>query len=375
MRGPRTSDCCSLERDEKTRIGRRRLIGMLAGVGMTGTAGCLGALEAAGFERESAWRDPPLVEDRPNAVYVPAITEGMGMYGMTTSGPYGVALMYSYPHRFWPMTGNETGKTAVTADDSLHLMVSLWDEETRTALPIDSGVTIEITDDDGLITQEVAYPMLSQQMGFHYGANYELPREGSYTATVRVGGVSIRRTGALTGRLASVQSAEFDFEFDTNDLHDVPIREAADAGSRGAVSTMDMNAPLGRAPSVDSLPGTHLGRASSGDALFDAFVVEEGRRFDTDGAYLYLSARTPHNETVLPLMGLSLSVSRDGTTVLDRRLERTLDPEAGYHYGIGGIRLTPDDMITVSVDVPPQIARHDGYETAFVRMDSFSLRV
>jgi hypothetical protein len=74
-------------------------------------------------------------------------------------------------------------------------------------------------------------------------------------------------------------------------------------------------------------------------------------------------------------MGLSVSVSRGGTTVLDRRLERTLDPEAGYHYGIGGIALTSGDTVTVSVDVPPQIARHDGYETAFVQMDSFSLRV
>lgn len=375
MRWPRTSGCCVSMPDGKLRSTRRRLLGGLAGVGMAATAGCLGTLEAAGFQQESAWRDPPLVEDRPNAVYLPAITEGMKMYGMTTSGPYGLAVMYSYPHRFWTVTGDEVGKTVVEAHDSIHLMVSLWDKETGTTLPIDSGITIEITNDDGLVTQEVAYPMLSQQMGLHYGANYELSGEGSYTATVRVGGVPLRRTGTLSGRLESVQTAAFDFEFDTDDLHDVSIREVEDAGSRGAVSTMemDMKVPLGRAPSIDSMPGTHFGRATSGDALFDAFIVEQGSRFDVHGPYVYLSARTPYNQIVLPMMGLTLSVRRDGTTVLDRRLERTLDPEAGYHYGTGGVRLTSADDITITIDVPPQVARHDGYETAFIEMDPVSL--
>jgi hypothetical protein len=273
------------------------------------------------------------------------------------------------------VTGDEVGKTVVEADDSIHLMVALWDKQTRTSLPIDSGVTIEITDHDGLVTEEVAYPMLSQQMGLHYGANYELQGEGSYTATVRVGGVSLRRTGTLTSRLESVQTAEFDFEFDTEELYDVSIRELDNAGSRGAVATMDMemNVPLGRAPPVDEMPGTHLGRATSGDALFDAFLVEDGSRFDVDETYVYLSARTPHNEIVLPMMGLSLAVTRGGETVLDRRLERTLDHEVGYHYGTGGVRLSGEDKFTVSVDVPPQVARHDGYETAFVQIDSFSL--
>jgi hypothetical protein len=121
------------------------------------------------------------------------------------------------------------------------------------------------------------------------------------------------------------------------------------------------------------MPGTHFGRATSGDALFDAFIVKQGSRFNVDGSYVYLSARTPYNQIVLPMMGLTLSVRRDGTTVLDRRLERTLDPEAGYHYGTGGVRLTSADDITITIDVPPQVARHDGYETAFIEMDTVSL--
>jgi hypothetical protein len=341
---------------------------------MIGVSGCTGVLEAAGFEQQSAWRDPPLVENRPDAVYAPAITEGMNMYGMTTSGPYGLALMYSYPHRFWSMSGNDVGKTVVEADDSVHLMISLWDKETKTSLPIDSGVTIEIANADGLVSEEVAYPMISQQMGLHYGANYDLPGEGSYTATVRVGGVSLERTGSLSGRLDSVQEATFDFEFDTDELYDVPIRQLDDAGSRGAVPTMDMeiDVPLGRAPPVDKMPGTHMGRAKSGDAVFDAFLVDNGTRFDVKGSYLYLSARTPYNETLLPMMGLSLQAIRNSETVLERSFERTLDPETGYHYGIGGTTLTAEDRFEVTVDVPPQVARHDGYETAFIDMESFA---
>jgi hypothetical protein len=103
-------------------VTRRAFLGSLAACGVVGTAGCLGSL---GFTRQSAWRDPPLVNDRPDAVYVPAVTEGMGMYGRTTAGRYGVALTYSYPHRFWTLSGQERVKTVVESDDDVHLMASL----------------------------------------------------------------------------------------------------------------------------------------------------------------------------------------------------------------------------------------------------------
>jgi hypothetical protein len=95
------------------------------------------------------------VNDRPDAVYVPAVTEGMGMYGRTTAGRYGVALTYSYPHRFWTLAGRERTKTVVESDDDVHLMTSLWDTETGRVLPFDSGVTIEIRNESGVVTQEV----------------------------------------------------------------------------------------------------------------------------------------------------------------------------------------------------------------------------
>ena len=53
---------------------RRAFLGSVAASGLAASAGCLSTL---GFSRQSAWRDPPVVADRPAAVYVPAVVEGM----------------------------------------------------------------------------------------------------------------------------------------------------------------------------------------------------------------------------------------------------------------------------------------------------------
>jgi hypothetical protein len=346
---------------------RRDVLRTLGAGALVGTAGCLGAL---GFEKRSAWRDPPLVENRPNAVYRPAVTEGMEMYGMTAAGPYGVALTYSYPHRFWTPTGSELSKTVVEPEDSLHLMASLWDRETGSVLPLDSGVAIEITRGGELVSQEVAYPMLSQQMGLHYGSNYALEGEGEYDAEVSVGGVSLDRTGSFDGRFESARTASFAFTFDTEALYDVPFRRVEDAGEPGAIPPMDMGFPVGVAPEPASLPGRHLGERTSGDAVFHAFAVPDGdgRFGGRGGTYLYLSARTPYNHIVLPMMGLSATLSRGGETAFEGTLARTLDPELGYHYGARVDEVRDGDVLDVTVDVPPQISRHDGYETAFLDM-------
>jgi hypothetical protein len=355
----------------ETHRSRRDFLYALGTGATVATAGCLGA---AGFETRSAWRDPPLVEDRPDAVYVPAITEGMKMYGEATAGPYGVALSYSYPHRFWTVSGTELSKTVVESEDSLHLMVSLWDRESNTALPLDSGVTIEVTREGRLVTEEVAYPMLSQQMGMHYGSNYALSGEGTYEARVRVGGVSLARTGAFEGRFDAPETVSFSFTFDTDDLYDVPIRRLDDRkGERGAIDPMEMGFPVGRAPETSTLPGRHLGTTTTGDAVFEVFLTEADR-FGSK-PYLYVSARTPYNRIALPMMAVRAALSRGGETAFEGDLARTLDPELGYHYGASVDGVRDGDELRLAVEIPPQVARHDGYETAFLEMPATTLRV
>jgi arylsulfatase A-like enzyme len=52
------------------------------------------------------------------------------------------------------------------------------------------------------------------------------------------------------------------------------------------------------------------------------------------------------------------------------RSSRTLDPGLGYHYGaaLGDTAVESGDDLTLEVPTPPQVARHEGYETAFVDM-------
>jgi hypothetical protein len=67
-------------------------------------------------------------------------------------------------------------------------------------------------------------------------------------------------------------------------------------------------------------------------------------------------------------MGLEGTLTRDGETVFDGELVRTLHPEAKYHYGAAVPSVESGDTLSLSVTVPPQIARHEGYETAFLEM-------
>ena len=354
-----------------------------AGAGVAAGTALSGCLNALGFQTQSAWRNPPLVENRPNAVYYPAIVEGMGMYGMTEAGKYAVGLMYSYPHRFWVVTGQSKNKVVVQSDDSLHLMASVWDPKTGTVLPTE--VSAEVTRDGKAIDSRSLWPMLSPTMGFHYGDNLSLDGEGNYTANLTINPVQARTTGALKGRFTNSQTVEMPFEFDTNEVYDLPLRRLGDkAGTRGAPKLMKMQMnggnsegiPNGRTPSRDVLPGQVLGEGKSGDGTFVVTVLKKGNRFaDGNQPYLAVSPRTPYHRIVLPLMSLSATLTRDNKTVFEKSLQSTVDPALGLHYGTATESIEPGDTLTMSVGAPPQTARHDGYETAFFDMPDVRLAV
>ena len=354
----------------------RRRTFLQGGVGLAGgmaLSGCLGRL---GFETQSAWRDPPLVADRPNAVYYPAIVEGMGMYGMTKADGVGFALMHSYPHRFWNLTGTTQNKVVVESDDSLHLMASVWDMKTKTILPLD--VSVDISSDDGQSINRSLWPMLSPNMGYHGGDNIALPGEGTYDVTLSVGPLQMNRTKKFAGRFTERRTAETSFTFDTNKTYDLDIRRLGEkAGTRGTVDLMDMGmVPAPTAPPKAELPGQLIGEASSGDATFVVSVVEDGTRFgDDDRPYLIVSPRTPYNRVIIPRMPLSATLKRGGKTVYQGSLPATLDPDLSCHYGTHVDGVEPGDMLTIEIETPPQLARHDGYETAFMDMPLIELTV
>jgi len=347
--------------------------GAVATASLGGLAGCAGLLET-----RSA-RSPPVLEDRPDAVYFPTHVEGMAIGEMATSGPYAAMVMYSYPHRFWNVNGTSVEKTPIQEGDDAHVMVGVFDPETRRVLP-DAGVSIEITSDGDTVSQETIYPMLSQPMGFHYGANFDLGDVDAATLTVNVSvgglaGSGVDSTGAYEGRFDEGATIPVELTYSQGEKENITFEQTPDrAGTRTAREPMQSDMPLGVAPAVADLPGRVLGdpgsdAARSGDAVFAATVVDADR---FGGRYLAVSLRTPHNGYVIPRIGLAATVERDGDVVYDDALGRTLDPELGYHYG-APVDVRSGDAVTLSVTTPAQVARHEGYETAFLNFDDVEL--
>jgi hypothetical protein len=126
---------------------------------------------------------------------------------------------------------------------------------------------------------------------------------------------------------------------------------------------MDMSIPFAVAPRAADLPGAALGTATSGDARLVATLSTDPPEGVEGEAYLAVSPRTPYNRFVIP--GMTLDATVDGGA--RGSLVPTLDPDLGFHYGVALDAPSPSE-VTVEVVSPPQVARHEGYETAFVEM-------
>jgi hypothetical protein len=329
--------------------------------GSVALAGCAGLLETqpAGV--------PPIPENRPDGVYVPSHVEGMEMVGTTQEGDYAFGLMYSYPHRFWNVNGDSVSRTGIEEDDAVHLMASVWDPETMTVLP-DTGLSVEIYQGESLVSEEVIYPMLSQPMGFHYGANFGLNGDGEYTVGLSVGAMTTRRSGSFRGRFSDPTTAEIPFEYSEGAKAEISFEEMGErTGTPGAVDPMGMEMlPDSLAPAEGDLPGTVVGSGTSNDARFVVTVLDAPPAgIDGDGQYVAVSARSRYNRMILPAMGLEGTLSRGEETVYEGEFTRTLDPDLHYHYGAVVDGVESGDELALRVTVQPQTARHEGYETAF----------
>ncbi|WP_254763973.1 DUF7350 domain-containing protein [Natrinema marinum] len=355
----------------------------------------------------------PRIEDPPAAVYLPGHRKSMRVLEPVDAGDYRVAPMLSYPHPFWLVTGAERQLVEPEAGRGVHLMCTVWDPETETVIPFDLGprVALERTDggDDWRRTLSL-WPMLSQEMGVHFGDNIVLPADGTYAATVELPPMGTRRTGSFAGRFAERASATFEFTYDEAFrkavVNGIELLERERWGKRGALEPMlghegqagdgaggDGNPaariPYSALPPAGEYPGTRLtepsaasgadsadGLPTSGDAAFVVTLLESGSRLaDGDDRYLLVSPRTPYNRVPLANASLRAVVSRDGSTVVDQPLEATLDGELGFHYGLSLADIRAGDSVLIVVDSPPQTARHQGYETAFFEMEPLELSV
>ncbi|WP_439026639.1 DUF7350 domain-containing protein [Haloarchaeobius sp. DT45] len=357
---------------------RRRLLRALPAAALTGVAGCLGDDSGeTDTPTDEPTTSPPTTAapDGPSGVYVQSYREGMAMFGPKTSGDYTFALMLAVPHDFWTVTGTEREAKLKTDEHAVHLMAQVWHRESGQVLA-DTSLSVEILQDGDLVSEEVIYPMLSQRMGFHYGGNFTLAGDGTYTAKLSAAALQIDRLGSFADLFGTPETAEVEFEFTKQVRDKLTIQELDAAGDRGAIRPMQMgDMPVGIAPKPEALPGTAIGTKRVDDADLVARYVDGGRFARTGESYLYVSARTPYNDLLLPMMGLDATVRGASETTFDGKLSRAIDPDLSYHYGATVPSLQTGDEVELTVVAPPQVARHEGYERAFLQMDGVTFTV
>lgn len=351
---------------------RRRVLQSSAAAVLATVAGCVTDSSGDGSDPDSDSEDTSSPWRLSDAVYHPAHSSGMKMIGTQQVGNRTVGLSYTYAERFWTVAGTRTKRVAVESEyNAVHLMAAVWHTETGTVLPIDTGfrVRVEHRDEGDVVTERDLWPMLSQQMGAHFGDNIQFPAQGEYTIVVETGDTTVERLGALKTLSEENNTAEFDFKFQRNVRNEIEVEPTGaqpfdSAGDRDALQPMEMSMqPHAIAPAEGDLPGRTFGEETSGDAVFVVVATDS-----TDGTYLAVSPRTPYNQYILPLMSLSATVERGETTVFDGPLSTAVGPEREYHYGTVVKSIEPRDKLTITVDTPPQAARHVGYETAFIDM-------
>ncbi len=369
---------------------RRRFVSTVAASTAAAATGCLhgdGASDGeSGDEGDGAGvrgREIPGIGDPPDGVYHPTHSDPMEMVGTGTAGDYEVSVMYSLPHRFWTVTGRRTERVDPTAEDDLHLMFVVSDEESGSVLPSDMGVSVEVSKDGETVYDRSPWTMISQKMSFHFGDNVPLNGDGEYEVDVSLGGLGdVDRTGELGDRFLDGAETDFTLEFREDTVREMsrdvryfpedrwgaaealpPMGGMEDGGMQmdedGGMDGGGM--PYSRAPPEEELPGEMLGTPREDDAVFVVSYVSGPSRF-ADGDYLLVSPRTPYNRCVLPAMALELSNGES--------LSATLDSETGLHYGAEVEDVGPERDVEIEVVTPPQVSRHMGYETAFLKMDS-----
>lgn len=336
-----------------------------------GLAGCLSGLPGGDSNGDGP---PPVPSNRPDAVYYPSHVEGMQMLGMAKPWGARAAFSMSFPHRFWLVTGDRRKRVTINDGDAVHLMGSLWDPESGVAIPAGS-IDATITRNGETVDDRSLWPMLSQNMGMHFGDNVLLPSTGTYSVEVSIAPVGARRTGAFQNRFAEPVNATVDLRYPEDALDDVMYRRLDDtAGDRGAVSPMEMDMmTVAQAPAAGDLPGAPLGTVSTADIGVVAQALDAPPAgVDGEGAYLAVSLRTPYNRYPLPLASVMATVEADGEITFEDTLRGTLDPDLYFHYGAAVDGLDAADSITLDIG-PPQLARHEGYETAFFPTEPVTL--
>ncbi|WP_232703250.1 iron transporter [Halobacterium wangiae] len=328
-------------------IGRRAFL-----AGLAGFAGCSG-------RSSQSPTPPPTADGRPEGVYVPTHAAALRVVEIAESGRLRCALRLTHPLRFWAVTGERT--SPVEADGDVHLLAVVWDDETGRVL-CGAEPRLTVSRGDEQFYDAAGWPMLSQRLGFHYGDNVELGGPGTYDVRVQTAPSDTQYTRELEG-LDPVAAFQFSMTL-ANDTPDVAFDTPERASRKGSLEPRPLDGvPVASTPTVDALPGDSVGVQAVGDTTFAVTVVSDA--FDGGDAYLAVSPHTP-SSTPLPFMTLFATLRRGEDVLFDATLAPSLDPALGYHYAARAPSVETGDELVLGVGAPPQVARHEGYETAFM---------
>lgn len=337
---------------------RRDALRAGSGVLTASLAGCLDALQT-----ESAWRD--LIVNRPEAVYVPPTIDGTVRWGVAKTDDYAITLSATRPHRFWTVTGRTTTQISMRQEHSVHAMVSVRERATGHRIP--AAVKLSIHRNEDTVAERTLWPMLSQRMGTHHGDNVVLPSDDTYRAEIRVIPEGIDYLGSFaSGFELTTVEIKFDYAATRIEGLDHRVLDQERRGEPGALEPMGGGDTRSSVASIESLPGASDEKRLD-DLVIGVAAIDD--RLPGDELYLAVFPRTPYNRFFLARTALSAVIDRGGHRTT-RRLPAAIDPDLGHHYGVPIGSLASDDRVTVSVNSPPQLARHEGYETAFLETGS-----
>ncbi|MFP8953179.1 iron transporter [Natrialbaceae archaeon A-arb3/5] len=366
---------------------RREALALGGGLLSALSAGCLETLR-----REDAWRE--LVVDPPDGVYVPSHDDEMLQYGTTIADGRTISLFASRPHSFWTIVDAERSRADVRSRHALHLMVEVRDVRSGVIVPSPVAVTIQSQHEDGAADEgepadrRTLWPMLSQRMGPHYGDNVSLAGDGTYTASVQVGPVNVDATGAFAERFAGPMTVEFEFAYDAAEIESLARRlvdEDEGRGEPGALEPMDEHGHESDEehtddhddhadPEIDVSDAARIGSATGDDIEYTAARLTTDRTEDATPS-LAVTTRTTYNRYSLLHASLSATVADGGRSIASLSLRETIDPIRGHHYAapVDSDILERGDELSITLESPPQVARHEGYETAFLDRETVSI--
>lgn len=125
-----------------------------------------------------------------------------------------VELATMGPSSFTLFQGTDTEAVTPSDEQNLHIMAVLSDEKSGERIPY-ASCWITVRNESGkIVADERLWPMLSRDMGTHYGINVALPEAGTYNVELRVDPPQAARHPEYTDVWTHSETFDFEVDFD-----------------------------------------------------------------------------------------------------------------------------------------------------------------